>query len=58
VGRRRRFRLPLPCNPPTKTAPFGAVFTWLYAVNELPQPQPPVAFGFLKVKPAPIMVVT
>jgi hypothetical protein len=28
------------------------------AVNELPQPQPPVAFGFLNVKPAPIMVVT
>ena len=24
-----------------------------YAVNELPQPQPPVAFGFLKVKPEP-----
>ncbi len=28
------------------------------AVNELPQPQPPVAFGFLNVKPDPIMVVT
>ena len=27
-------------------------------VNELPQPQPPVAFGFLNVKPEPIMVVT
>jgi hypothetical protein len=25
----------------------------LYAENELPQPQPPVAFGFLKVKPEP-----
>ncbi len=24
-----------------------------YAENELPQPQPPVAFGFLKVKPEP-----
>ena len=23
------------------------------AENELPQPQPPVAFGFLKVKPDP-----
>lgn len=29
-----------------------------YAVNELPQPQPPEAFGFLNVKPEPIMVVT
>lgn len=29
-----------------------------YAVKELPQPQPPVAFGLLKVKPAPIIVVT
>ena len=28
------------------------------AVKELPQPQPPVAFGFLKVNPAPIIVVT
>jgi hypothetical protein len=28
------------------------------AVNELPQPQPPVEFGLLKVKPAPIIVVT
>jgi hypothetical protein len=27
-------------------------------VNELPHPHPPVAFGFLKVKPDPIMVVT
>ena len=27
-------------------------------VKELPQPQPPFAFGFLKVNPAPIMVVT
>ena len=24
-----------------------------YAENELPQPQPPVEFGFLKVKPDP-----
>jgi hypothetical protein len=24
-----------------------------YAENELPQPQPPVALGFLKVKPEP-----
>lgn len=29
-----------------------------YAVNELPQPQPPVAFGFLNVNPEPIIVVT
>jgi hypothetical protein len=28
------------------------------AVKELPQPQPPVALGFLKVNPEPIMVVT
>src|SRR5690606_8239723 len=27
-------------------------------VNELPQPHPPVAFGFLNVKPDPIIVVT
>ena len=26
---------------------------WAQAENELPQPQPPVAFGFLKVKPDP-----
>jgi len=26
-----------------------------YAVKELPQPQPPVALGFLKVKPEPCM---
>jgi hypothetical protein len=30
----------------------------LYAENELPQPQPPVALGFLKVKPDPCMDVT
>jgi hypothetical protein len=29
-----------------------------YAVNEEPQPQPPVAFGFLKVKPEPMTFVT
>jgi hypothetical protein len=29
-----------------------------YAENELPQPQPPVEFGFLKVKPEPCMDVT
>ena len=29
-----------------------------YAVNEEPQPQPPVAFGFLKVKPEPITPLT
>ncbi len=26
-----------------------------YAENEVPQPQPPVAFGFSNVKPEPIM---
>jgi hypothetical protein len=26
-----------------------------YAENELPQPQPPVAFGFLKTNPEPCM---
>ena len=26
-----------------------------YAENEVPQPQPPVAFGFSKVKPEPII---
>jgi hypothetical protein len=26
-----------------------------YAENELPQPQPPVAFGFLNVNPEPCM---
>lgn len=29
-----------------------------YAENELPQPQPPVEFGFLNVKPDPCMDVT
>ena len=29
-----------------------------YAENELPQPQPPVAFGFLNVNPEPCMLVT
>jgi len=29
-----------------------------YAVNEEPQPQLPVAFGFLKVNPEPITFVT
>lgn len=28
------------------------------ALNELPQPHPPEALGFLNVKPDPIMVVT
>lgn len=27
----------------------------LQAENDVPQPQPPVAFGFSKVKPEPIM---
>ncbi len=27
-------------------------------VNELPQPQPPLAFGLLKVKPEPWKVLT
>jgi hypothetical protein len=45
--------------------PCGANHTFLYStrggtyvVNELPQPQPPEALGFLKVNPDPIMVVT
>lgn len=29
-----------------------------YAEKLLPQPQPPVEFGFLKVKPEPCMEVT
>lgn len=29
-----------------------------YAENELPQPQPPVEFGFLNVKPEPCIDVT
>jgi hypothetical protein len=29
-----------------------------HAENELPHPQPPVAFGFLKVKPEPCIDVT
>lgn len=29
-----------------------------YAVNEVPQPQLPVAFGFVKVNPDPITPVT
>ena len=29
-----------------------------YAVNEVPQPQLPVAFGFVNVKPEPITPVT
>ena len=33
-------------------------FENVYAVNEEPQPQLPVAFGFLKVKPEPITFVT
>ena len=32
--------------------------TKFQAVNEEPQPQPPVAFGFVKVKPEPITPVT
>jgi hypothetical protein len=27
----------------------------IYAENEVPQPQPPVAFGFSNVKPEPII---
>ena len=37
------------CVRPSRTA---------YAVNEEPQPQPPVAFGLLKVKPEPMTFVT
>jgi hypothetical protein len=34
------------------------VTTRTQAENELPQPQPPVEFGFVKVKPDPCMEVT
>ena len=38
--------------------PAGKAFFLAYAEKELPQPQPPVAFGFLKVKPEPCIDVT
>jgi hypothetical protein len=41
---------------PGPVGPCGQVAR--QALNELPQPQPPEAFGFLNVNPAPIMVVT
>ena len=40
---------------PARGAPEAPELRKGYAVNELPQPQPPVAFGFLKVKPDPCM---
>ncbi len=30
----------------------------VYAENEVPQPQPPVEFGLVKVKPEPMTLVT
>lgn len=47
----------VPAGPVVTTLQCGAE-TVDQTVNELPQPQPPVAFGFLNVKPEPIMVVT
>ncbi len=35
----------------------GSVPADAYAENDDPQPQPPVAFGFLKVKPEPCIEV-
>ena len=35
-----------------------SLFWELYAVNELPQPHPPEALGFVNVNPDPIMLVT
>lgn len=36
----------------------ASLFPLPYAVNELPHPHPPVAFGFLNVNPEPCMDVT
>lgn len=36
---------------------FAFHFDFYYAENDVPQPQPPVALGFSKVKPEPIMFV-
>ena len=35
--------------------PFLIILFSDQAENDVPQPQPPVAFGFSKVKPEPIM---
>ena len=43
---------PLPSHPSLLTSHCGQ------AVKLLPQPQPPVAFGLLKVKPEPCIEVT
>jgi len=40
------------------TAPCALLVLMAYAVNDEPQPQLPVAFGFVKVKPDPITLVT
>ena len=45
ASRRRR--------PDAAPGPADHVTRSSQAVNELPQPQPPVAFGFLNVKPEP-----
>ncbi len=39
--------------PASRWTPASERVDNAYAVKELPQPQPPVALGFLKVKPEP-----
>lgn len=39
---------------PNEQVQFGSIVV-NYAENEVPQPQPPVAFGFSKVNPEPII---
>ena len=46
-------RRKLQTDGPTGGAPMGAPPAMHHAENELPQPQPPVALGFLNVKPEP-----
>ena len=41
---------PVPCR--------NSIVRQSYAVNEVPQPQLPVALGFLKVKPEPMTPLT
>ena len=49
---RRHDRVPAIGQRPTVPCDFLDV-SERYAENELPQPQPPVEFGFLNVKPEP-----
>jgi hypothetical protein len=44
--------------PRCLTAPCAFFGNLFYAVNDEPQPQLPVAFGFVNVKPEPITLVT